>query len=139
MYSEENKSSLVSAEETESGMPSLNTERKPGGLYRHVHMSVKTANWLIAFGIGLLVVVMLFAVNHSGFTVSFDTNGGSHIESVKVMHGEIVPMPETPVKEGFVFSKWYQDAACTQEWNMETDTAVGNLTLYAGWLPKTHT
>lgn len=119
------------------GMPTLETTRKPGGLYRHVKMSVKTANILVLVTCGLLLFAMFFLVNHNGFTVKFDTDGGSHIESCKVLHSETVPKPETPVKEGFTFKGWYLDRACTVEWNIETDTVNESFTLYAGWEPKT--
>lgn len=71
-------------------MGSLNTERKPGGLYRNLKMSVKTANKLILIGIIVLVACLIFAVTHAGFTVTFNTNGGSEIENQKVMYGQLV-------------------------------------------------
>ena len=128
---------IHSPEDPDTLMPQLNTERKPGGLYRHVKMSIKTANILVLAGIILLLFCMGFVVAHNGFTVTFDTNGGSYVESVKVMHGETVPPPETPVKEGFVFQNWYLDRDCTQVWDMEADTATDSFTLFAGWIPKT--
>ena len=113
-------------------MPQM-PERKPGGLYRNVNMSVKTANMLVIAGIALLVMCMIFLINHNGFTVTFDTNGGSYVESVKVLHGETVPEPEPPVKEGWKFTGWYLDRDCKTKWDMHSDTATDSFTLYAGW------
>ncbi len=118
------------------GMPTLETTRKPGGLYRHIKMSVKSANILVIVTCALLLFAMFFLVHHNGFTVKFDTNGGSRIESCKVLHSETVPKPENPVKEGFTFTGWYRDEACTVEWNIETDKVNESMTLYAGWETK---
>lgn len=112
-----------------------NTEKqsKTGGLYSKVNMSLKTANIMVTVFILLLVAATVFIVSHNGFTVSFDTNGGSHIESVKVMHSQTVELKENPVKEGYVFTGWYTDRDCTDSFNIKTDTVTNSMTLYAGW------
>ena len=78
-----------------------NTDKqgKTGGLYAKVKMSVKTANIMVSVFIVLLVAATVFIVKHNGFTVKFDTNGGSYIESVKVMHSQTVDIKEEPVKD----------------------------------------
>lgn len=106
---------------------------KTGGLYAKVNMSLKTANIMVTVFIVLLVAATVFIVSHSGFTVSFDTNGGSHIESVKVMHSETVEVKEDPVKEGYIFTGWYTDRDCTENFDIKTDTVTTSMTLYAGW------
>ena len=40
---------------------------------------------------------------------------------------------DAPVKEGFKFTGWYTDRACTQKWDTDTDSISGSMTLYAGW------
>ena len=62
-------------------------------------MSVKTADRLIVIGVIVLIACLIFAVNHAGFTVSFNTDGGSQIENQKVMYGQLVSVEENPVKE----------------------------------------
>lgn len=108
-------------------------QNKTGGLYAKVNMSLKTANIMVTVFIVLLVAATVFIVSHSGFTVSFDTNGGSHIESVKVMHSETVEVKEDPVKEGYIFTGWYTDRDCTENFDIKTDTVTTSMTLYAGW------
>ena len=130
------KQTQQNVQEPDTSLPTLDTTRKPGGLYRHVKMSVKSANILVIVLSLILVFAMLFLANHNGFTVKFDTDGGSHIESCKVLHAETIPPPTPPVKEGYVFTGWYRDRACTIPWNLETDTATESMTLYAGWIPK---
>ncbi len=120
----------------QDGMPTLETTRKPGGLYRNIKMSVKTANILVIVTSALLILVMVFLVSHNGFTVKFDTDGGSYVESCKVMHSQTVPIPQDPVKEGWTFTGWYRDRACTTEWDIQNDTVSESMTLYAGWEAK---
>ena len=86
--------------DNEKSTMGLTTERKPGGLYRNVKMSVKTVDKLIAIGIVVLIACVVFAISHAGFTVTFDTNGGSQIDNQKVMHGQLVSVENDPVKEG---------------------------------------
>ncbi len=117
----------------ENNTMNLNTDRKPGGLYRNVKMSVKTADKLILVGIIVLIACMIFAVTHAGFTVTFNTDGGSQIESQKVMYGQLVDVDENPVKEGYTFTGWYTDKDCTNKFDVEKDTVSDSLTLYSGW------
>lgn len=123
----------VREEENEiTAMPEL-PQRKPGGLYRNVKMSVKTANLLVLILAAALLVSIFVLTRNNGFTVSFDTDGGSQVESMKVYYGDTFSEPEQPVKEGYVFTGWYTDRAATEEWSFETDTAQNSMTLYAGW------
>ncbi len=115
---------------------SLNTERKPGGLYRNIKMSVKTADKLILICIIALVVCVIFAISHAGFTVTFNTDGGSQIENQKVMYGQLVDVDENPVKEGYIFTGWYLDKDCTKQFDIDKDTVSDSLTLYSGWEKK---
>ena len=112
---------------------SLNIERKPGGLYRNVKMSVKTADRLILIGIIVLIACMIFAVSHAGFTVTFNTDGGSQIENQKVMYGQLVEVEENPVKEGYTFTGWYTDKDCKNQFDVTKDKVSDSMTLYSGW------
>lgn len=117
----------------ENSTISLNTERKPGGLYRNVKMSVKTADKLIVIGIVVLIACVIFAISHAGFTVTFNTNGGSEIKVQSVMYGQSVDIEDEPVKEGYTFTGWYTDKGCTKAFDINKDTINGNTTLYSGW------
>ncbi len=109
-------------------------KKKSGGLYSKINMSVKAANIMVASLVTVLLIVSAFIVNHSGFTVKFDTDGGSNISPVKVMYSETVT-PEDPVKEGYKFNGWFTDRDCTEKWNAG-DGVTGSMTLYAGWIKK---
>jgi len=62
----------------------------------------------------LLIVVMLFVLfvgcaNCVNYTVTFDSFGGTSIESQTVKQGECANVPENPVKDGFTFVEWQLD------------------------------
>lgn len=66
------------------------------------------------------------------YTVTFNSNGGTSVETVNVIHGEKVAKPADPTKEGFSFAGWYLDETLTQVYDFESPV-VSNLTLYAKW------
>lgn len=66
-------------------------------------------------------------------TVRFETNGGTPIDPVTAIYGETIARPEDPTREGKVLIGWFKDIHLTEEWNFETDTVNGNMTLYAKW------
>ncbi len=108
-------------------------QKNRGGLYKNVTMSVRTASIIVLVGIAVFIAVLTFAINNNGFTVEFDTNGGTEVESIKAMHGDLLVVTETPKKEGYTFVGWYRDKGCTVKWDRTTDTVTGSMTLYAGW------
>lgn len=69
-------------------------------------------------------------------TVTFDTQGGSKIDSVRVNRNAAVAKPEEPVKEGYTFAGWYTDKECTTEYDFSTKVTK-NITLYAKWIEDT--
>ena len=71
-------------------------------------------------------------IRHVYAEVTFQTNGGSTIESVFVEKGTQAQMPTNPVKEGYSFAGWCQDEALTEafDWSNSIDE---DLTLYAKW------
>ena len=64
--------------------------------------------------------------------VSFDTNGAGTIESQILLGSNYAKEPETPSKEGYVFSGWYTDQACTIPYRFN-QKLTADTTLYAGW------
>ena len=70
--------------------------------------------------------------------VTFDTNGGSAVQSVNVTDGARIEKPNDPTKPGYSFKGWYRENTYLQEWNFSTDVVTTDLTLYAKWeaLPK---
>jgi uncharacterized repeat protein (TIGR02543 family) len=107
-------------------------ERKLRGLYRHVKISVKSLDRIILVGIAAIVLVLIFAVGHSGYTVTFDSKGGTDVAVQELRYGDVIQEPQAPTREGYTFEGWYADEGLSNLWDF--DTAVdGSMTLYAGW------
>lgn len=69
-------------------------------------------------------------VNVAGIT--FDTQGGSSVPAQAVAIGGTASVPETPTRDGYVFSKWTTDMAGEHEYDFAT-TVSAPITLYAQW------
>ncbi|MBQ3548622.1 MAG: InlB B-repeat-containing protein, partial [Oscillospiraceae bacterium] len=68
------------------------------------------------------------------YKVTFDSKGGSTVDSVDVPFGSAIPVPGDPQKEGHKFIGWYTDEECTTAFDFTTDTMPAkNLILYAKW------
>ena len=81
----------------------------------------RTANFMLTCG-------------KASYTVNFNTNGGSEVDTQTVVHGEKVVKPADPKLNGFTFGGWYTDENCTDgnEYNF-TAPVTANFTLYAKW------
>ena len=66
------------------------------------------------------------------FELTFETNGGNEIVSLRLKHDDEIPELEIPTKEGFVFAGWYTDSLRTKPFTMNTMPAKP-ITLYADW------
>lgn len=69
----------------------------------------------------------------STFTVTFNSNGGSAVQSQEVEDGGKVTKPADPTKTGGTFGGWYKESSLTNQWNFSTDTVTKNTTLWAKW------
>lgn len=67
------------------------------------------------------------------YTVTFNSNGGSTVESAQVIAYGKVTKPADPTRDGYTFNKWHKDETCLQEFDFETDTITSDTTLYAKW------
>ena len=118
----------------EQQTPERTPETSFRGLYGKVKISVKTLDFIIIGGIILGILLVLYGVANNGYTVSFDSRGGTDVPAqTDVMYGDLVEVPEPPTREGYVFTGWYADANCTYIWDMETSQVGQSTTLYAGW------
>ena len=70
------------------------------------------------------------------YVVTFDSTGGSSIDSVTVSESGLLAEPSKPTKTGYVFVGWYKDADLNTEWNFAADTVTENLVLYAKWVDE---
>ena len=103
------------------------------GLYRHVNISVKALDRIIIACILVIVIIVALEMRNPGFTITFDSLGGTDVAAQNQMYGELLAVPEQPTREGYVFTGWYKDHACYELWDVTTDTIQSDMTLYAGW------
>ncbi len=76
----------------------------------------------------------LFALKAApGYTVIFDTRGGSAVPSAMTAQNKTMVAPADPERSGYTFAGWYKDADCTQAWDFSKDVVTADMTLYAKW------
>lgn len=83
------------------------------------------------------VVVNTPETPETKYTVTFNSNGGSAVDSASVASGGKVTKPANPARDGYTFVNWYKDENCTAVWNFDADTVTANITLYAKWEANT--
>ena len=120
-------------EENRTDTPAEQKIPKFRGLYRHVKISVRALDWIIGICIAVILVVFALEMRDPGFTITFDSRGGTDVPAQNQMYGELLDVPEPPTREGYLFTGWYKDHACFEQWNVEMETIETDITLYAGW------
>ena len=66
------------------------------------------------------------------YIVRFDTNGGSSVNSQKVVEGNLAVEPKNPTRDCYDFVGWYTDSSLTKKYNFNTPV-TSDITLYAKW------
>lgn len=120
-------------EELEKDTPSEENLPKFRGLYRYVKIPIKALDAIIVACIAVIVIVFALEMFDPGFTVTFDSNGGTDVQGQHQMYGDLLDEPEVPSREGYTFTGWYKDPACDMPWDLATDTVESDMNLYAGW------
>lgn len=68
------------------------------------------------------------------YTVTFVTGqNATAIEPISVGNIAKIPTPDTPTRDGYVFDGWYKSKDYNELWNFQTDSVVGDTTLYVKW------
>ena len=70
-----------------------------------------------------------FDIETDYYTITFDTAGGSSIDSIVVKENDTITKPDDPTKEGYTFLGWYIG---DEEFHFE-DLVKSDLTLVAKW------
>lgn len=81
--------------------------------------------------------VYLYPIIVDGYWVTFESNGGTAYNAQFIeldADPGTATDPGTPIKDGYVFTKWYADEACTQEYDFSAKVTQ-NITIYAGYEP----
>src|SRR5690554_635965 len=91
-----------------------------------------------------IIILLLFALHliltactSKQFEITFDSNGGTELESVIANKGDTIEL-ETPIREGHEFIGWYTSKEFNREFTENTKVEE-NLTLYAFWLINQYT
>ena len=88
---------------------------------------------IIVMACVLISAALLLILFSARKKVSFDSNGGTPVKSVRVKKGERIPSFFIPEKDGTGFIGWYKDKELTERWIFESDTVDKPITLYAKW------
>ncbi len=67
------------------------------------------------------------------YEISFDSQNGSEVKVVTVKENELIQQQADPVKEGFIFTGWYDSAEGGNLVSFDGLTATANVTYYAHW------
>ncbi|MEL7604276.1 MAG: leucine-rich repeat protein, partial [Bacillota bacterium] len=70
---------------------------------------------------------------HPLYTVSFSADEGTPVPDIAAAAGDRITKPDNPTHPTQYFAGWYQDAACTDDWDFDSDTVSGDTVLYAKW------
>ncbi len=66
--------------------------------------------------------------------ISFNSNGGSSVSSLRVLHGEKAIEPKDPTKANSVFAGWYKDdSTFNNKFDFSSELITADRTLYAKW------
>ncbi|MDR3189027.1 MAG: InlB B-repeat-containing protein, partial [Prevotellaceae bacterium] len=66
-------------------------------------------------------------------TVTFNSNGGSSVNTQEVTYNGTVTRPADPTKSGYTLEGWYSDNAYTSAWEFGVNQVTRDTTLYAKW------
>ena len=90
---------------------------------------------------GTTVVEIRYSRN--SYKVNWVVNGGSKLTGKytdgSVLFGTLITMPETPTKQGYVFTGWYMDEKLKEKMPENESVLARDMTLYAGWEPASDT
>ena len=86
----------------------------------------------VSFPLSLNANITLYAKWLKNYTVSFNSNGGTAVSSIKA--GVLQELPFTE-KENYEFSGWYANSSLSGEKISVPYTVTQDITLYAMWLP----
>lgn len=94
---------------------------------------MKNKKTIIGVVVGLIILIILILLlrgcTRKEYTIKFDTDGGSIIESIKVKENDKIEKPSDPTKEGYDFAGWYYN---DKKYDFNTKVKK-NMTLKAKW------
>lgn len=78
--------------------------------------------------------VTLYAQWEPFLVVTFDSNGGTPVDSQTLRKGDLVIEPVPPTLQHYTFDGWFVDnTTFVTPWNFQADVVTKSMTLYAKW------
>lgn len=82
--------------------------------------------------LSLIFVLSSCDMGRQNYDVTFDSNGGTSVETQSVAHDKTATRPENPTKEGHTFIDWYSDEEFKTVYDFNKKVRK-SITLYANW------
>ncbi|WZU01336.1 InlB B-repeat-containing protein [Erysipelothrix sp. D19-032] len=76
--------------------------------------------------------VLFVDYTKNDYVLSFETNGGSTVEPIRLKFGSLIGQSHATTKSGYTFKGWFLDAGFTTPVTSET-VITENMTIYAQW------
>ena len=76
--------------------------------------------------------------NINYYTVTFNSNGGSSVGSLRRKYNTKISPPTNPTRENYTFGGWYIDETCNNPYSFASPI-IADITLYAKWTIKSYT
>lgn len=67
------------------------------------------------------------------YTITFNSNGGTQVDSILVSEGAIAPQPNDPTKFGYLFQGWFTDNQTFSNEYTFTQPVNSDIVLHANW------
>jgi uncharacterized repeat protein (TIGR02543 family) len=77
--------------------------------------------------------ITLYAKWDDLLVVTFESNGGTAVEPVKVAPNQLLTKPEDPTKAGYRFVDWYTEDTFQSTFDFANTPVTEDMTLYAQW------
>ena len=89
------------------------------------------------YGYGVVDPAAYLAELQREFEINYELNGGQVHEDLPASYratSNALLLSARPMREGYLFSGWYTDAACTEMITEIPAGSLGDVTVYAGWV-----
>ena len=81
--------------------------------------------------------VFVLDYERNSYTITYDSQNGSYIPPAGYLYGQQTHQPDAPVRTGYTFEDWFDDAAGTGAEHEFGAMPANSFTLYAKWTPQT--
>ncbi len=106
------------------------------GIYGKKDAPIKVLDKFIIGAVALIAIFMCTFAMNGGFSITFDSNGGTEVDYQKIKYGELIEEPSDVSKPGYELEKWVtsDDETLAVEWDFDADTVEADMELFAIWI-----